>query len=90
MKKPVRLHFTADPGHGWLHVNRDIARMIMGDDFSKISSCSYQRGATIYLEEDCDAGYFLKACKERGVEVDIKVKHYANLAPIRSYNSFFP
>jgi len=84
------LRFTADPGHGWLHVKRDIARMIMGDDFNKISSFSYQRGATLYLEEDCDAGYFLKACKERGVEVDTKVTHYRSLAPIRSYQSFHP
>jgi hypothetical protein len=88
--KPVTLHFTSDPSHGWLHVNRDVAKMIMGDDYKRISQCSYQRGATIYLEEDSDAGLFRKACKARGVDLDIKVTYYERTAPICSYATFYP
>jgi hypothetical protein len=93
MTKPIKsvtLRFTSDPSHGWLHVNRDVAKMIMGDDYSRISQCSYQRGATIYLEEDSDAKLFKKACEARGVDLDIKVTYYERTAPICSYATFYP
>lgn len=90
MTKPVTLRFTADPGHGWLHVKRDTARMILGEDFAKITSFSYQRGATIYLEEDQDAYLFMQALGEQGVPYTVNIVHTNKLSPIRSYASFYP
>jgi len=88
--RKVTLKFTSDPGHGWLHVKRDLARMILGSDFNKISRCSYQRGGTVYLEEDNDALMFIKACGSRGIEIVPSIKYYWKLAPIRSYQAFCP
>ena len=90
MTSPIKLRFTADPCNGWLHVKRDIARMIMGPSFGLISRFSYQRGATIYLEEGCDADRFLQAASKAGLEVDIRVTHYNKPAPIRGYRPFWP
>lgn len=53
--------FHNDPGHGWLEVPRAEARSagILG----RITHYSYQSrdGATLYLEEDCDAALFVDA-----------------------------
>ena len=55
--------FHSDCGHGWLEVParkiRDLG--IEGD----ISGCSYisADGMTVYLEQDCDEGVFLKAVR---------------------------
>lgn len=72
-----------DPGHGWLAVKT--AEL---DDLGiaqEISHCSYQRGKTTYLEEDCDAPRYIEAQKARGVKVDVVCKHTNRRSPIRSY-----
>lgn len=57
-----RYVFFSDPGHGWLQVTRaDLKELDIED---KISSCSYQKGEYVYLEEDCDAGVFFQALKK--------------------------
>jgi hypothetical protein len=83
----MKLHFTADPGHGWLHVKRAVALDVMGIDFVRLSSCSYQRGKTLYLEEDCDALLFMNCARARGLEIDVVYNHTDRSAPIRSYES---
>lgn len=52
--------FYSDPGHGWLEVRlHDLNKLnLKPTDFS---GCSYRSGATLYLEEDCDAGKFIDA-----------------------------
>ena len=58
MKAKIYVKFD-DPGHGWLAVKRkELAALGLLD---KISIYSYQRGATVYLEEDCDMSTFYKA-----------------------------
>jgi hypothetical protein len=54
----------SDPGHGWLKVNREDIEELGIEE--KISACSYQTPGkrVVYLEEDCDAGIFLRAYKE--------------------------
>jgi hypothetical protein len=47
--------FISDPGHGWLRV--PLAE-IAGETYS---AYSYQDAEFAYLEEDCDAGKFMKA-----------------------------
>jgi hypothetical protein len=52
-------NFWNDPGHGWLEVQKSDL-MILG--ISKlITGFSYHDGPTAYLEEDQDAGTYLKA-----------------------------
>jgi len=50
--------FYEDPGHGWLSVKRQ--ELVDLNILNQISSYSYQRGNTVYLEEDCDAPVFLR------------------------------
>jgi hypothetical protein len=77
--------FHTDPGHGWLAVKRKEAERLGIID--KISQYSYQRGGTIYLEEDCDASLFINAKKEAGEEFECRESHQ-EYTPIRCYERF--
>jgi len=80
-----RYYFHSDAGHGWLAVKRsEIVRLNLSN---KISSFSYQKGLTVYLEEDCDASIFLKTKKDLGEEYSFK-ETYTYRSPIRSYESY--
>ena len=89
--EPITYH--TDPGHGWFEVKRaELERLGI---VSRISSYSYQRGATayldaaVYLEEDCDASiYFAAVLAETGREPDFVEKHTDGRSPIRSYETF--
>jgi hypothetical protein len=81
----TKYHFTSDPGHGWLHVKRsELARLNLLD---KVSSYSYQRGETVYLEEDCDASLFRQAKEAAGEEVQL-VENYVERTAIRNYDRY--
>jgi hypothetical protein len=82
MKKYV---FHTDAGHGWIATKR--AELIRLGILNKISSYSYQKGETVYLEEDCDASTFYGAKKEKGEEINIR-ESYRGRSPIRNYESF--
>jgi len=79
--------FHTDPGHGWLAVKRKELKELGIE--KEISSYSYQRGKTVYLEEDADAQRFLAAKKAKGDKVDIRSSHQEN-TPIRYYDAFSP
>jgi hypothetical protein len=53
-----------------------------------ISRYSYQKGGTVYLEEDCDAGCFLTALKQAGTECHITEKNSNRSSPIRNFSRF--
>ena len=53
--------FHTDPGHGWLAVKR--AEIVSMGLLEVISPYSYQKGNTVYLEEDNDMATFLDAYK---------------------------
>ncbi len=79
-----------DPGHGWLAVPRkELKRLGI---LKEISKCSYQKGKTVYLEEDNDAPKFVnaKAALNEACEfVYSKNRHcYTKYSPIRSYQNF--
>lgn len=78
--------FHADPGHGWLAAKRSLIERL--DLLTQISTCSYQRGGTVYLEEDCDANRLLHALKALGEEYTIETRHTDDRSPIRSYPHF--
>lgn len=84
--RKLKCVFLADPGHGWLKVNKKhIKKLNLAD---KISSYSYERNKHVYLEEDCDAGIFLRAVRDLGGDVIVKSKHTNKQSKIRSYKSF--
>lgn len=75
-----------DPAHGWLAVPMQWleALRIVG----KISACSYLKGGTAYLEEDCDAPEFRKAAENHGFRLFVDYRHTNDRSAIRSYPSF--
>lgn len=77
--------FHSDPGHGWLAVKRKELEDLGIE--KEITGFSYVKGKTVYLEEDLDAGTFIKALKERGIK--FKFRHsYKEKTPIRYYNHY--
>ena len=84
-----RYVFHADSGHGWLAVKRaDVDALGIGAD---VSPYSYQRGETVYLEEDRDAQLFARAYETAvGRHPTIKRGASPDRSPIRSYASYVP
>ena len=80
--------FYSDAGHGWLAVKRQ--ELIDLAVLEQVSACSYQRGSTVYLEEDADATLFIEAYEQKyGKHPEYKVKYSkTDRSPIRSYDGF--
>jgi hypothetical protein len=75
-----------DAGHEWLAVG--VAEIIRLGITDKISSYSYMRGNTVYLEGDCDASHFFDAKKARGEEVNTRLGKAWDRWPGRSFASY--
>lgn len=74
----------ADPGHSWIKTTHKKLREL--GIHMQISSCSYQRGENVYLEEDDDYGKLLDAlgsCKT-------KTFHTNRESKIRNYDCYRP
>ena len=82
--------FYSDSGHGWLAVKRQ--ELIDLNLINRISHYSYQRGKTVYLEEDCDASLFFQAKGLLSYEMSKEhfIEKHSDRSPIRSYDSFKP
>ena len=80
------IKFYADPGHGWGAVKRKVLDQLGIAD--KITSYSYQKGQTVYLEEDCDLSTLVTALALQGEVVQYKEKHTNKYSPIRNYERF--
>lgn len=81
MKKVYKVY--CDAGHAWMAVKRK--ELIELGLIDKISGYSYQKGETVYLEEDCDLGLFVQT---KGRENIIFKEKYCEYSPIRSYFHF--
>lgn len=88
MTDTLHLPYIQDPGHGWIEISRRQARQLLGADFARISPFSYQRGALLYLEEDCDAALLIQACQRAGLTLALEERHCPGEASIRHYDSF--
>ena len=82
----MKINVYTDPGHGWAAVKRDILTAFGIAD--KVSTYSYQRGQTVYLEEDCDLSLLLGALRERGITPEFIERHTDRRSPIRSYATY--
>lgn len=79
--------FHSDPGHAWLQVKRQ--ELIELGILKKISPYSYQRGADVYLEEDCDACIFMNEMQIQGKPIEIaEITSHYDYSIIRSYQGF--
>lgn len=77
-----------DPGHGWVAVKRKLIVQLGIAD--KISGWSYQKGQTVYLEEDGDMDLLLEALRVRKIEYETKVIYCKGHSKIRGYESYRP
>lgn len=80
----MKITYFQDPGHGWLAVPLPT----LTEWGITPSRYSYRDGATAYLEEDCDAGLFMRAAKDRGVSVELVESHSNGDSFIRSLPRF--
>lgn len=79
--------FHSDAGHGWLAVKRDLIYKLKLDQI--ITRFSYQKGSTVYLEEDMDMTTFINAfTAANGYKPVIMDQPSVNRSMIRSYESF--
>ena len=84
----MKLTFWSDPGHGWLEVPRaHLIRLNIAGAISKYSYIS-QDGQRAYLEEDCDAGVYLNALREQGVDFEFDERFVENIF-IRNLPSYW-
>jgi hypothetical protein len=76
--------WAVDAGHAWLAVKRkELDELNIAD---KISSYSYVKGGTVYLEEDCDARHFFEAYESKhGVKPNTKEGKHWDVQPCRSF-----
>jgi hypothetical protein len=79
--------FHSDPGHGWLAVKKSELRYLNLEQ--KISTYSYMKGDTVYLEEDCDASEFVKAYTECFGKRPTFKESYLENTPIRYYPRYY-
>ena len=79
--------WAVDAGHAWLAVKQqELVNLNIAD---KISSFSYMKGGTVYLEEDCDAAHFINAYTQKfGHAPKTKTGKYWDRQPCRSFASY--
>ena len=79
--------WAVDAGHEWLAVKKQ--ELVDLGIAHKISAYSYMKGATAYLEGDCDAAVFFDAYKQKhGVEPKTKQGKHWDVQPCRSFASY--
>lgn len=87
MAKIVKV-MHSDPGHAWLAVK--LSELDMLGIRHDISTYSYVKGKTVYLEEDCDAPKFIQAMRAKGIEVEVKDGAHRPRSPIRYFKTYSP
>lgn len=80
----LTLNYIQDPGHGWVGAPLDQVR----DLGLAPTPYSYQDGATVWLEEDCDAPAYLRALTRAGIAYRLAETHTRGDAWIRSLPRF--
>lgn len=84
----MKITVYTDPGHGWGAVKRTVLADLGIAD--KVSAYSYQRGQSVYLEEDCDLSLLIGALRDRGITPVFAERHTDRRSPIRSYDYYRP
>ena len=90
-KAPNHFKKYDDPGHGWFAVKKSFLKSLFRREVAisqLISSCSYEKGETVYLEEDCDGSLFIDTLIALKIPFTIEYKHTNKSSPIRSYSNY--
>ena len=82
----MKIKFYSDPGHGWGAVKRRVIDELGIAD--KITHFSFQKGQTVYLEEDSDLPALVTKLALNGVVVEYEQHSTDRRSPIRSYDRF--
>lgn len=83
----IKTIYHSDYGHGWYAFKTKLIKEL--GLINKISSYSYEKGETIYCEEDCDAVKVIQALTNKGFTLTVKRgKVYDKASPIRNYKPF--
>ena len=87
MNKNKTYIFHSDSGHGWLAVKRnELTELNIAE---KITGYSYQKGNTVYLEEDQDATIFFNEFEKMfGCKPVFRESYIDGYSPIRSYDRY--
>ncbi len=78
--------FISTPSHGYLKVPKNFF-LASGADPEKVSKYSGMSKTLLYLEEDCDASYFINHLKEVGHTIEIE-EEYRDNNNVPSHNYF--
>ncbi len=80
--------FIDNCGHGYLQVTKEEFKQVMASpsDKKKITGYSGVRGESVYLEEDLDAGTFIKAAREKGFTVSWADSYQPNFECPKNYS----
>lgn len=82
----MKIIYHNDGGHGWYAVKRK--KLESMGVLNNVSGFSYERGQTVYLEEDCDASLFFNALSEEEKQKIKIVNSYQDRSPVRRYSRF--
>lgn len=82
----MKINYYTDNGHGWAACKIETLHAL--GIAGKVSTYSYVRGKTAYLEEDCDFALLLDALTRAGTPYQITEKNTNGRHPIRSYSTY--
>jgi len=83
----IKIKVYSDPGHAWGAVKRKVLDKL--GITNNITEYSYQKGGTVYLEEDLDLGTFITTLRDKNIAFTVEEKNSANrYSPIRNYERF--
>lgn len=86
LNKSFKVKVYSDSGHSWAAVKRSVLNDL--DIMHLISRYSYQRGQTVYLEEDCDFPLFVIEMCKLGYWIEHISRDHGTRSVIRSYERF--
>jgi len=78
------IQWHTDAGHGWLQAPLQLVKSLK----LKITQYSYMNAEFAYLEEDCDAGTFLRAIGVIGGSDEVKQAFRTGVRDSYTVNSF--
>lgn len=83
--KTIKATFIDTAGHGYLSVSKKDIQAI-GLDHNVLTRYSGHTLTRMYLEEDCDASYFMNFCEKAGITVKIKDSYNEKFKITHNYN----
>jgi hypothetical protein len=83
----IKIKVYSDPGHAWGAVKRTVLDKL--GITQSITEYSYQKGGTVYLEEDLDLGTLITTLRNQNIGFTVVEKAHTNrYSPIRNYERF--